>query len=195
MFLHLVNHYNGGSDFKVNVSLGLSSYSQANFRSIGLRRCTSMERSSCSQDDSMTWFRRSWSKIASISTDEFMFGIVGLLRAGVKAMFMSGVVPDIRVFLHRLRYYSCSLSAHWHWARIKISYIDANNMIATPFGVGCRRYEDQEGGSVWSVFLLVLLQLPIRLLVRLRLRLASDASICGNWQENDHVTAGVAKKT
>ena len=46
----------------------------------------------------------SWSKIA-ISTVGFLFGLVGLLRnpsslpAGVKAMFVSGVVPDIRVFL------------------------------------------------------------------------------------------------
>src|SRR6202044_973701 len=46
----------------------------------------------------------SWSKIA-ISTFGFLFGLVGLLRdpsslpAGVKAMFIAGVVPDIRVFL------------------------------------------------------------------------------------------------
>ena len=46
----------------------------------------------------------SWSKIA-ISTVGFVFGLVGLFRnpsslpAGVKAMFIAGVVPDIRVFL------------------------------------------------------------------------------------------------
>lgn len=46
----------------------------------------------------------SWSKIA-ISTFGFVFGLVGLFRnpsslpAGVKAMFVAGVVPDIRVFL------------------------------------------------------------------------------------------------
>ena len=46
----------------------------------------------------------SWSKIA-ISTIGFLFGLVGLFRdpsslpAGVKAMFIAGVVPDIRVFL------------------------------------------------------------------------------------------------
>ena len=46
----------------------------------------------------------SWSKIA-ISTVGFVFGLVGLLRnpsslpAGVKAIFIAGVVPDIRVFL------------------------------------------------------------------------------------------------
>ena len=46
----------------------------------------------------------SWSKIA-ISTVGFVFGLVGLLRTpsslptGVKAMFIAGVVPDIRVFL------------------------------------------------------------------------------------------------
>ena len=45
-----------------------------------------------------------WSKIA-ISSIGFLFGLVGLFRdpsslpAGVKAIFASGVVPDIRVFL------------------------------------------------------------------------------------------------